>query len=100
MELTVSDLVVPVLAEGKIRARNAADIKFEVAGRVEQVHIQEGQRVKRGQKLARLDDRFRADLCLAVEDLLCLASASRLCLASASRRSPPSWPKTRTMVEL
>lgn len=50
-------LVVPVIAEGVVRARHSAEIKFELAGRISKVHVQEGQRVKRGQVLATLDDR-------------------------------------------
>lgn len=50
-------LVVPVVAEGSIRARRSAEIKFELAGRVTDVLVKEGQRVKRGQRLATLDDR-------------------------------------------
>lgn len=52
-----TSLVVPVIAEGVVRARNAAEIKFELAGRISQVHVQEGQRVRRGQRLATLDNR-------------------------------------------
>lgn len=50
-------LVVPVVAEGTLRARHAADIKFEIAGRIEQLFVKEGQRVRKGQKLVELDDR-------------------------------------------
>ncbi|HKK70197.1 MAG TPA: efflux RND transporter periplasmic adaptor subunit [Candidatus Krumholzibacteria bacterium] len=51
------DLVVPVVAEGAVRARHAAEIKFELAGRITRVLVEEGQRVRRGQRLATLDDR-------------------------------------------
>ena len=51
------DLVIPIIAEGSIRARHAADIKFEIGGRVERIWVEEGQRVRKGQKLATLDDR-------------------------------------------
>lgn len=50
-------LVVPVVAEGSVRARRSAEIKFELTGRVTQVLVKEGQRVRRGQRLATLDDR-------------------------------------------
>ena len=59
------DLVIPIIAEGSIRARNATDIKFEIAGRVERILIKEGQRVRKGQKLATLDDR---EYLLALEE--------------------------------
>ena len=52
-----TSLVVPVIAEGVVRARNSAEIKFELAGRIAQVHVLEGQRVRRGQRLATLDNR-------------------------------------------
>jgi RND family efflux transporter MFP subunit len=51
------DLVLPIVGEGSIRARNSTEIKFEIAGRIDELLIQEGQLVRRGQKLARLDDR-------------------------------------------
>jgi RND family efflux transporter MFP subunit len=52
-----ASLVVPVIAEGVVRARHTAEIKFELAGRLLEVHVQEGQRVRKGQRLATLDDR-------------------------------------------
>ena len=52
-----SPLVVPVIAEGVVRARHSASINFELAGRIASVHVQEGQRVRRGQALATLDNR-------------------------------------------
>ena len=51
------DLVLPVKAEGRIRARHTSEIKFERAGRIDRIHVREGQRVHRGQVLVRLDDR-------------------------------------------
>jgi RND family efflux transporter MFP subunit len=51
------ELVIPIIAEGTIRARHATDIKFEIDGSVEQISVKEGQRVRKGQKLATLDDR-------------------------------------------
>ena len=51
------DLVVPVIAEGSIRARNAAEIKFEIGGRIDELWVREGQRVRKGKALAGLDDR-------------------------------------------
>jgi RND family efflux transporter MFP subunit len=59
------DLVLPVKAEGSVRARHTAEIKFERAGRIEQVLVQEGRRVRRGQLLVRLDDR---ELRLSLEE--------------------------------
>jgi RND family efflux transporter MFP subunit len=51
------DLVVPVIAEGSIRARNTAAVKFEIGGRLDELLVREGQWVRRGQPLARIDDR-------------------------------------------
>jgi RND family efflux transporter MFP subunit len=58
-------LVIPVVAEGSIRARNVTDIKFEIGGTVHKVWVTEGQRVRRGQKLVTLDDR---EVRLALEE--------------------------------
>ncbi len=51
------DLVIPVVAEGTIRARHATEIKCEISGRVSEVLVREGQRVSRGTRLVQLDDR-------------------------------------------
>lgn len=57
VEAVRRDLVVPVHAEGSIRARHSADLRFELGGTVRAVHVEEGQRVRKGQKLVTLDDR-------------------------------------------
>lgn len=59
------DLVIPVVAEGTIRARYETEIKFEISGKVTEVAVREGQRVRRGQRLVKLDDREYA---LALEE--------------------------------
>lgn len=51
------ELVLPIVAEGTIRARNEAEVKFEIGGRIARILVDEGQRVRRGQRLAILDDR-------------------------------------------
>ncbi len=64
-EVVRRDLVLPVRAEGSVRARHTSDVSFELAGRVVKVWAREGQRVRRGQKLVSLDDR---ELKLALEE--------------------------------
>lgn len=61
------DLVLPVKAEGRIRARHTSEIKFERAGRIDRISVQEGQRVHRGQILVELDDR---ELRLSLEEAM------------------------------
>ncbi|MDH4037704.1 MAG: efflux RND transporter periplasmic adaptor subunit [Candidatus Krumholzibacteria bacterium] len=51
------DLVRPVVAEGYIRARHSAEIHAEVAGKLIRVLVEEGQAVRRGQLIVKLDDR-------------------------------------------
>jgi len=51
------DLVVPVVAEGEIRARRSAQIRALIAGRMDRLLVDEGRTVKKGQLLARIDDR-------------------------------------------
>ena len=59
------DLVLPVVAEGAIRARHTTEIRTEISGKLIRVHVQEGQQVRRGQLVAKLDDR---ELEAAVEE--------------------------------
>ncbi len=56
-EVSQGNLVLPILAEGAIRARNQAEIRPEIAGRVTELLVVEGQRVVAGQPLLRLDSR-------------------------------------------
>lgn len=51
------DLVIPVVAEGAIRARHTAEIQADIAGIVEKIPVVEGQTVRKGQLIAKLDDR-------------------------------------------
>ena len=51
------NLVIPVIAEGKIRARRNGEIRAEIAGRIERLYVEEGSRVKKGHLIARLDGR-------------------------------------------
>jgi RND family efflux transporter MFP subunit len=51
------DLVVPVVAEGTIRARHATEIRAEVGGHIDRILVHEGQTVRKGRLIAKLDDR-------------------------------------------
>lgn len=51
------ELVVPVVAEGSIRARKTAEVRSEISGRITHFYVQEGDVVKKGQKIADLDGR-------------------------------------------
>jgi membrane fusion protein (multidrug efflux system) len=52
-----SELVMPILAEGTVRARHSAEIRTEIEGRLVSLYAEEGQEVKRNQLLARIDAR-------------------------------------------
>ncbi len=51
------DLVVPVVAEGAIRARRTTELRSLIEGRIEKILVREGQTVRKGQILARFDNR-------------------------------------------
>jgi len=51
------NLVKPVIAEGTIRARNSAEIRAEISGKITRVYAEEGQNLRRGQMIAKIDDR-------------------------------------------
>jgi RND family efflux transporter MFP subunit len=51
------NLVQPVVAEGTVRARHTAEIRSEISGKVTRVYVEEGQVVRRGQMIAKIDDR-------------------------------------------
>lgn len=45
-----------IISQGNIKSRYRSDVAFEVVGKIEKIYIQVGQRVKKGQVLARLDN--------------------------------------------
>jgi RND family efflux transporter MFP subunit len=51
------ELVIPISAEGTLRARNTAMLGVEVSGRLVALSVEEGTRVRRGELIAQLDDR-------------------------------------------
>jgi membrane fusion protein, macrolide-specific efflux system len=60
------DLAIEVIETGKVQPRERVEIKSKVAGQVEQVFVVEGQHVKRGQPLLRIDATdFRRDVARA-----------------------------------
>ncbi len=75
------NLVVPVIAEGTFRARHSAELRTEIAGRLVRISASEGQSVRKGDLIAKLDSReyevaeeearskyFQALSLLAIED--------------------------------
>lgn len=51
------ELVIPVYAEGSLRARHTAELRTEIAGPVVRIAAEEGQQVRKGQLIVKLDDR-------------------------------------------
>jgi RND family efflux transporter MFP subunit len=63
--VTIGEAAADLIRElpGTVRAVQHADMGFEVAGRITEFLVKEGQRVKQGEVLARLDDRdYQASL--------------------------------------
>jgi RND family efflux transporter MFP subunit len=54
-----TDLVIPIVAEGKVRARHSAEIRTETEGKLLVIHAGEGEMVRKGQLIAKLDGRER-----------------------------------------
>jgi HlyD family secretion protein len=52
-----SDLVVPIIAEGTVRARHSAEIRSELEGRLIRIYVQDGAAVRKGQIIAGIDAR-------------------------------------------
>jgi RND family efflux transporter MFP subunit len=56
-EVRRGDLVLPVYADGTIRTPRSAAVKTKVGGQLLEVKVRDGDRVRRGQVLARIDPR-------------------------------------------
>lgn len=59
-QVTTGDLQVTILATGTVQPENRLEIKPPVAGRIEKVLVQEGQKVYKGQTLAWMSSTERA----------------------------------------
>jgi HlyD family secretion protein/macrolide-specific efflux system membrane fusion protein len=65
-----ADLAIEVIETGKVQPRERVEIKSKVAGQVEAVLVVEGQAVKKGQPLLRLDATdYRRDVARATADV-------------------------------
>ncbi len=62
VQIKSGDLTLKILATGMVQPENRLEIKPPVAGRVENVLVKEGQKVKKGQILAWLSSNERAAL--------------------------------------
>ena len=64
------DLAIEVVETGKVQPREKVEVKSKVAGQVEKVFVQEGERVKKGQPLLRLDTTdYRRDVARTEADV-------------------------------
>jgi multidrug efflux pump subunit AcrA (membrane-fusion protein) len=59
----------PVIAEGHIVPADSLHLAFPASGRVQEILVQEGERVQQGQVLVRLGDREQAEAALAAAQL-------------------------------
>jgi RND family efflux transporter MFP subunit len=51
------DLVIPIFADGTVRTTRSIDVRTKLGGELVEVHVQDGDRVRTGQLLARIDPR-------------------------------------------
>ena len=56
VEVRRGDLTVSVSGSGNIEVSNEAKLAFDIGGRIVEIKVEEGDRVTRGQEVARLDD--------------------------------------------
>jgi membrane fusion protein (multidrug efflux system) len=56
-EVKRGDLVLPIYADGAIRTPRSVEVKTKVGGELRQVLVRDGDRVRKGQVLARIDSR-------------------------------------------
>ncbi len=57
MEVALSDKASELSFPGKVKASQEADVAFRISGPIARILVKEGQKVRKGQVLAQLDDR-------------------------------------------
>lgn len=60
--VTIGPVPVEILANGVVASESVVTVRTRVDGQITQIHVQEGQAVKRGQPLATLDSRLNEAL--------------------------------------
>lgn len=79
-------VLVEALGTGSVESRRTVSVGFEVTGRVTMIHVDQGDRVQKGQVLAAIDDHtFRAEIALAEQDVELAKSTSRRLDADITR---------------
>lgn len=89
------DLAIDVIETGKVAPHDKVEVKSKVAGQVAQVLVAEGQKVKRGQLLLRLDPtdfkrdvaRAQADVARAAADMKSAQNALALARLTLTRKT-------------
>lgn len=62
-EVRRGELVIPIFADGVIRTPRFVEVRSKLGGELEGVYVRDGDRVRKGQLLARIDQRqYRLDL--------------------------------------
>lgn len=56
-EVRMGELVIPIYADGAIRTPRSVEVRTKVAGELMEVYVKDGDRVRRGQLLAKIDQR-------------------------------------------
>ena len=94
-----ADLVVEVVETGRIEAREKVEVKSKVAGQVEKVYVDAGQRVVAGQPLLRLDPTdYHREVARARADLLAATNALRFAQLKL-RHAERGW-ESRSVAEI
>ena len=71
-------VLVEALGTGSVESRRTIDVSFEVTARLVQIHVDQGDTVKKGQELASIDNAtFKADVALAEQEVALTESTLR-----------------------
>lgn len=94
------DLVTTVSATGNLQPTNQVDVGSELSGTVEAVLVEENNRVKKGQVLARLDTSKLGDQVLKSRAALAAAQAQVLQMQATVEQSRASLARMRQVAEI
>ncbi|MEW6720842.1 MAG: efflux RND transporter periplasmic adaptor subunit [Thermodesulfobacteriota bacterium] len=99
-EVTRGPLVVTVSATGNLQPTNQVDVGCEISGTVESVLVEDNERVKKGQLLARLDTSRLEDQVVRSRAALAGAEAQALQMEATAVESRATLARLRQVAEL
>ncbi|WCG82372.1 efflux RND transporter periplasmic adaptor subunit [Pectobacterium sp. A5351] len=95
----IADLEQTVLADGKIEAQKQVSVGAQASGQIKSLHVKLGDKVKKGQLIAEIDDLTQQDTLRNSEAALKNVQAQRAAKLAELRNNELSWQRQQMLMK-